>query len=114
MPDQVTPVSNSITLLSEMQGVVRLAAWPAHPGELVKSQINRSARRLGLTPRRAETLWYGRAGQILAEEADRLRAWRVDWTKQRRARLLAEMAAMDRVEEQLTLHLMLEERIGAP
>ncbi len=103
MHDEDTGVMYHVTTVSELQEILREAANPPRAGELVKAQINRAARVLGLTPRRAETFWYGRPTRILAEEADRLRAWRAARAKRTRDRLLAELAALDRTERQLRL-----------
>jgi hypothetical protein len=105
MLDQDRSVMNQVATVTEMQAIVRFAAEPTRAGELVKAQINRAARILGLTPRRAETFWYGRPGRVLAEEADAMRAWREHAKRTRRDRLLAEIAELDRRELQLRLDI---------
>jgi hypothetical protein len=42
----------------QLSEVVRRAAWPIDPGELISQQIRRAARRLGLHPNLAKRLWY--------------------------------------------------------
>lgn len=92
MSKRNTVVSNRDTIVSEMQGIVRRAAEPGTPGENIKGAINRSARRLGLSYRRADTFWYGRRCAVLALEADRLRAAELSLLVERRARLTAELS----------------------
>ncbi len=43
---------------SDVQAMLRLAAEPVQPGELVAAQIRRAARRCGLAYNRARKLWY--------------------------------------------------------
>lgn len=99
--NQSTLVLDQSTLLTEMREIARLAADPPRPGESVKSQINRASRALGLPARRTETFWYARAHRVLAEEADRMRAWRRDWMERRRQALAAEMARIDAEEARM-------------
>jgi hypothetical protein len=108
LPKSSTPLLNKSTLVldqstlrDEMRAIARLAADPPRPGESVKSQINRAAFTLGLPARRTETFWYGRAHRVLAEEADRVRAWRRDWADRRRRALAAEMDRLDREEARM-------------
>ena len=71
-------MSNQVTIMSdtveEMSRIVRTFAEPWQPGDSVKAGINRAARRLRLTYRRATTFWYGRQCNVLATEADQMRA----------------------------------------
>lgn len=85
----------------EMKDLLRSAALPVRPGDLVVAQIRRAARALGLTDSRAREIWYGRASRILAEELDRARAWRLRHLAASRARMLEEMRRMDAEEERL-------------
>ena len=75
--------------LDEMQQIVRAAAQPYEPGEGIKTAINRAARRLGLNNRRARAYWYGEVRLVPADEADRLRAARVDVARDRARELAA-------------------------
>jgi hypothetical protein len=58
----------------EMQRLVRLAAEPARPGELVKEEIRRAARFLGMDPGRVKRYWYGEIEMPPAHEVDAVRA----------------------------------------
>lgn len=57
----------------EMRDHVRLIGWPQFPDEQVLFRIERVARRLGITPRRARAFWYGEATNIPAEHMDKAR-----------------------------------------
>ena len=52
-------------LANDVQRMLRLAAEPVRPGELVTEQIRRAARRCSLTFSRARKLWY-REGKVSA------------------------------------------------
>ena len=103
-------MSSSISIVIEMRTIVREAAEPVHAGESVKAQLRRAARELGLTPRRAETLWYSHPARVLAEEADRLRDWRRGRLARARAWHAAEMARLDREARRLATVLGQGER----
>jgi hypothetical protein len=84
--------------IAEMSEIVRAAAEPWSAGDSVKAGINRASRRLGISPRRAITFWYGRQCAVLAHEADRLRAWHADWCRreiERHKREIEELQARD-------------------
>ena len=110
MCNQDRNVSGSVGILIEMRTIVREAAEPVHAGESVKAQLRRAARELGLTPRRAETLWYSHPARVLAEEADRLRDWRRGRLARARAWHAAEMARLDREARRLATLLGQGER----
>lgn len=78
----------------EMQRIVRETIEPPRAGESVKEQINRAARVLDLSAKRAESFWYGR-GRVLAFEADRLRQAYQANRAARRLRLLRELEQLD-------------------
>lgn len=84
-------------LAGEMRTIVRTIAQPVNPGELIKQQINRAARRGGLTPRRTEDFWYGR-GRVLAVEADRLRRALAEYRAARARALEQELALLRQME----------------
>jgi len=96
-----THVTFADTLPDEMRMIVRRAAQPVMPGDQIGAQINRAARRLDLPHRRTQEFWYGRARRILAQEADRMRAWHRAWIEAQRARLAADMASLDAEEARL-------------
>jgi hypothetical protein len=77
----------------EMLAIVREAAEPSQPGESVKAAIGRAARRLGLSFARVHGIWYGRARQITAEEADTLRRRRAELARARLSYLQAQIDA---------------------
>ena len=63
--------------LREMQEIVRGAAGAPQWGDTKQAGIARAARRLGLSFRRARSLWYAEPGvKVWADEADRLRRLR--------------------------------------
>ncbi|HEY2416596.1 MAG TPA: hypothetical protein VGH84_01660 [Steroidobacteraceae bacterium] len=79
-------------LLGEMQCIVRLAAEPRPPVDSSKGAINRAARALGLSYRRARAFWYGEERALVREaEAARLRAERDRLLRLRLERLEVEM-----------------------
>ena len=88
-------MSNSSTLMNEMQTIVRQAAEPYRAGESIKAQINRAADALGLSTRRTRSFWYADAAAVLAEEADRLRAWHARWVASEVTRLRARAAELE-------------------
>ncbi len=59
---------------SEFSYLLRRAAEPACPGELVTHAINRVARRLGISRRTARAYWYGERRHVPADLMDRARA----------------------------------------
>ena len=61
-------------IAGEMQGRVKLAAFPPKPGESVKSAQRRAASRLGLSFPRVRAIWYALAKRIDAWEADLIRS----------------------------------------
>ena len=63
-------------LVAEMQDIVRMAAEPRPPVDSSKGAINRAARALGITYRRARSFWYGHTEKVLVRDAEaaRLRA----------------------------------------
>lgn len=61
---------SDVTIASDL---LKRAAMPARPGELVVHQIKRAARKVGLTYARAKSIWYGEARAIRAHEIDALR-----------------------------------------
>lgn len=58
----------------ELAELMRKAAEPAVPGELVVHAINRAARRLGITRRAAKGFWYTERRQVPSDLMDRARA----------------------------------------
>jgi len=53
--------------------LLRRAATPVRPGELIAHQIRRAARKVGITESRAKSIWYREARAIRAHEIDALR-----------------------------------------
>ena len=66
---------NAMQIRQEIKEIVRSAAEPRQPGDMIKSIIARSARRIGLPYWRAYHFWYGHR-DAWAYEADQIRAWR--------------------------------------
>lgn len=85
--DKELPVS--ATLL-EAHYIVRTAAEPWTAGDSVKAGINRAARALSLSYRRARTFWYLSPGAVRADEMDHLRSRARELLAQRMRRLDAE------------------------
>jgi len=69
-------VNKRDALVAEMQDIVRMAAEPRPPVDSSKGAINRAARALGITYRRARSFWYGHTEKVLVRDAEaaRLRA----------------------------------------
>jgi len=87
---------NRQTVLAEMQRISHLAAGPLKVEDNVKSRIAKAARRLGLSYRRARSLWYAdRSIAPRAEELDRLRAIERQLLDERRRRLRLELSSID-------------------
>lgn len=59
-----------VTVASDL---LRRAATPVRPGELIAHQIRRAARKVGITESRAKSIWYREARAIRAHEIDALR-----------------------------------------
>lgn len=78
----------------EMHAIVRFAAEPPRPGETAKAAIRRAARRLRISYRRAYTFWYRQPAAVRAEEADALRAARLDLLALRQRQLEHELLAI--------------------
>ena len=96
-----------MSTVEEMSQIVRTAAEPWSPGDSVKAAINRAARRLRLSIRRATTFWYARPCTVLASEADALRAWK-------RQNEFLEIARLERrLEELRAAHADLKGRSDA-
>lgn len=66
-------VSAAEGIVDEMRELVRLASYPAEPGESVKGSIRRASRRLAISFTQCRRLWYGNRAAILAHEADAIR-----------------------------------------
>lgn len=94
-------VSAENDLLRQCQGIARTAAEPWNPGEGVEAGIRRSARRLGLSYRRARTLWYAQPCRLLFAEVQRLRQWHDEWLTRRVGRLADELAILQAIEAEL-------------
>lgn len=84
----------SEAVLCEMREIVMDAALPVQQGESVKVRIARASRRLGLSFSRVRTFWYGTARTVHADEADRLRAARVEILDRKLAALDADRAVL--------------------
>jgi hypothetical protein len=79
-------------ILADMQRITRLAAEPRVSDDSAKAAINRAARRLGISFRRARSFWYASPdAAVRAAEADRLRAEEVRILASRRIRLEQEL-----------------------
>lgn len=91
------PLEARMPVTLEMASIMRDAAQPGVPGESVKAAIGRAARRLGLPYERARAIWYGQARMIRAEEADRLRARRIEIARQRLGLLQREIDQQNRI-----------------
>lgn len=61
------------SIVAEGRSIVVSAARPVEPGDSVKAQINRAARRLGLKPSRAKRYWYGEITNPPAAEIEAMR-----------------------------------------
>jgi hypothetical protein len=61
-------VSVSVSVNVKAATLLRDLVAPPAPGESVKAQIGRAARRAGLSFTRSRKIWYGEAQLILAEE----------------------------------------------
>lgn len=57
----------------EMREHVRQIGWPKFPDEQVLFRIERVARRLRISARRARSYWYGEPATITAEHMDKAR-----------------------------------------
>ena len=95
-------VNKRDALVAEMQDIVRMAAEPRPPVDSSKGAINRAARALGITYRRARSFWYGHTEKVLVREAEaeRLRAEHQRLLLARIARLECEIADTRRLLEQ--------------
>lgn len=66
----------------EMREHVRKIGWPQFPDEQVLFRIERVARRLRISARRARSYWYGEPATITADTWTRRGAWRARrWRK---------------------------------
>jgi hypothetical protein len=72
-------VANYDALADEMSEIVREAMQPWGPGDSTKAALVRAHRALGISFRRARSFYYHEPVALLAQEADRLRAWRRDY-----------------------------------
>lgn len=87
-------------ILADMQRITRLAAEPRVSDDSAKAAINRAARRLGISFRRARSFWYASPdAAVRAAEADRLRAEEARILVSRRIRLEQEL---DWIEARIT------------
>lgn len=74
MPDNSSRGVKTVTAsVLEFSRLVRRAAEPATPGEIVTHAINRAARRLGISRRTARAYWYGGRGTVPADLMDKAR-----------------------------------------
>jgi len=94
-PNKGLSDQNMPNVTCEMQSIVRRAAMPWTPGMSVKEAIGRAARTLGINHRRATSFWYGSKTQVLADEADTLRAWHRNWLATQRERMESEIRQFD-------------------
>jgi hypothetical protein len=79
-------------ILADMQRITRLAAEPRVADDSAKAAINRAARRLGISFRRARSFWYASPdAAVRAIEADRIRAEETRILASRRIRLEQEL-----------------------
>lgn len=90
-------VATANAIRSEAQSGIRSLALPVAPGENVKAQWRKIARKTGLTARRVRTLWYGQANTIHGHELDLIRALnaaerRIDRAQETAKDLRAEIA----------------------
>ena len=83
------------TVVREASDLIRLVAGPREGS--VKASIARAARRLGLKPSRAKTLWYGEAKRIDAGEMDALRRQAAEVERRRAIAAVAALRAQVRV-----------------
>ena len=85
-------------LATEMREIVAAAMEPWQPGDKMKAGLNRAHRALasaaGLSFRRIKSIHYGEPVSILAQEADRLRAWHRRHCEQEAARLRARLVEL--------------------
>lgn len=82
--------------LADMQRITRLAAEPRAAGDSTKAAIDRAARALRLSYRRARSFWYASPdAAVRAWEADRLRAEELLLIARRRARLQQELQIIE-------------------
>ena len=87
-------VASPEAIAMEMTAIVREAAEPSVLGEHIAAAIDRAARRLGLSYRRAKAYWYQETRLVPAHEADKLRRARRQMMRDRAARLNAELATL--------------------
>jgi hypothetical protein len=91
--------ANKVSVMSDMQRIVRLAAEPRAVGDSTKAAIARASRRLQLSYRRCYDFWYATSSaSVRAVEADRLRTEELRLLASRRIRLNHEL---DLIEAQL-------------
>lgn len=88
-----TDAAQAITF--EMGAIVRRAAEPRPVGDSLKALLTRSARRLGISYRRATSYYYGQPCAVRAEEADRMRRLDITLLHERYARLELELATLE-------------------
>ncbi|WP_425087794.1 hypothetical protein [Stappia sp.] len=62
-----------MTTAMEMQEHIRKIGWPSYPDEQVVFRIERAARKLGVSIRRARSYWYGEPATIPADHMDKAR-----------------------------------------
>jgi hypothetical protein len=60
--------------VAEARSLLQLSIGLVEPGTPLKAIFGQFSRRIGVTPRRIETIWQGTARRIDAAEMDRLRA----------------------------------------
>lgn len=88
--DKESAVADAI--LADMQRITRLAAEPRVVDDSAKAAINRAARRLGISFRRARSFWYASPdAAVRAAEADRLRSEEMRILASQRIRLEQEL-----------------------
>jgi Mg-chelatase subunit ChlI len=105
----------SDTTLHEMQKITRLAAEPRAPGDSTKAAIDRAARSLRLTYRRARSFWYATPGTaVRAWEADRVRAEELQIIAAKRRRLERELQdiAARLAAREMGKHAMAGKKVG--
>lgn len=90
---------------AEFSRLMRRAAEPASPGELIAHGINRAARRLGLSRRTARAFWYGERARVPADLMERARALAGEPGVREARNELAEMdRRLARIEALLACH----------
>lgn len=97
MPEKASgyPEMTAEAIREEIATLVRETAEPRPVGDSVKTAIQRSARRIGISPGRVKRLWYREAEAITALEADLIRRRAKEQRARELTRLRAQIATLE-------------------